>query len=133
MKAVLFYHQNIVACLLKAKILTPAETAIARERLCKPHASVATMFSMWFAPAVMSPNYRVTARRGVFCGVQPEAICGELEPMLRQSNLEFGDCECVFRLSVLAVGGQTWLGVRQWPRVAAMKSCCGTGAAEHRI
>jgi hypothetical protein len=27
--------QNIVACLLKVRIVKPAETAVARERLCK--------------------------------------------------------------------------------------------------
>jgi hypothetical protein len=75
-----------VACLLKARIVKPAETAVARERLCKHHVSIAavvhttveallgTVFSMWPAPTAMSSNYRVTARRGVFCGVHPEAI-----------------------------------------------------------
>jgi hypothetical protein len=75
-----------MACLLKARIVEPAETAIAWEWLRKRHVRIATVvhaivevlpgmvFSMWSALTAASPNYRVTARRGVFCGVHPEAI-----------------------------------------------------------
>jgi hypothetical protein len=83
----ILYYVNIVACLLKARIVDPAETAVARERLCKCHVSLATVahttievllgmvFSMWSAPTTMSPN-KATARRGVSRGVRLEAISG---------------------------------------------------------
>jgi hypothetical protein len=73
-------NYNIVACLLKARIVKPAETAVARERLCKGHVTVATVtyasmevplgtvFSMRSAPTAKPPDYGVTARRSVFVG-----------------------------------------------------------------
>jgi hypothetical protein len=75
----------VVACLLKARTVEPAETATARERLCKSHVSVATVvqatmevplkmvFSILSTLTAMSPSYRVTAR-SVSCGVRREAI-----------------------------------------------------------
>jgi hypothetical protein len=82
--------KDIVACLPKGRIVETAKTAVTRERLCKCHVSVATVvhatmevpigtvFSMRSAPTATSPpNYKVTARRGVFCEVRPEDIQGE--------------------------------------------------------
>jgi hypothetical protein len=66
-------------CLLKASIVEPAETAVARERLCKCHVSIATVahatvevllgkvFSVRSMPTAMSPNCRVIERRSAFC------------------------------------------------------------------
>jgi hypothetical protein len=52
-----------------------------------------------------------------------------------RSNAKFGDGEWVFRRSVQDSGGQTRLGVRQWPGFEAMKQgrlqgCAACAAAQ---
>jgi hypothetical protein len=69
---------HIVACLLKARMVEPAEMAVAREQLCKCHVSVATfahakievplrtVFSMRSAAQTTSRrNYK---KRYLLCG-----------------------------------------------------------------
>jgi hypothetical protein len=56
--------QSIVACLLKTRIVKPAETAIARECLCK-NVSIVTKHAC---------NNKRAVARCFFCGVCPEAI-----------------------------------------------------------
>jgi hypothetical protein len=67
---------STVAYLAIARIVKPAETAVAKERLCEHNVSVGTVAhktvevplgTVRSAPTATSPNYRVTARRNVFC------------------------------------------------------------------
>jgi hypothetical protein len=75
-----------VTCLLKARIVEPAEMAVAREWLCKRHVSIATavyttmevlpgtVFSMKSA-AIATSHYDIAAEwKRVFGAVHPEAI-----------------------------------------------------------
>jgi hypothetical protein len=67
---------TIVACLLKARIVKPAETAVAKERFCKRHTSVATVthatievplgtvFFMRSGPTATTPNVPVVPPSG---------------------------------------------------------------------
>jgi hypothetical protein len=81
--------KNIVTWGLKARIVEPAETAVARERPCKRHVGAgyrgdrgnATLEELWkevfsvrSAATARSHCNKATARRGVFCAVRAEAI-----------------------------------------------------------
>jgi hypothetical protein len=57
-------YVSIVACLLKSRIVKPAQTTIARERLCK-NVSIVTKYTC---------NNKRAVAGSFFCGVCTEAI-----------------------------------------------------------
>jgi hypothetical protein len=68
------YTVDIVACLLKARTVKPAEKAVSRQRLCNATMDCGNLFSARSVPIDNSCNNIRTVGRGVFCGVRAEAI-----------------------------------------------------------